>query len=176
MPSNIEIKAKVDDLERLAAVAEQLAGQPPEILVQEDTFFVISKGEGRLKLRVMETSRAELIYYERPDTCEAKQSIYQIVPVPDPVPLRNLLSSALGESITVRKTRRVYLVGQTRVHLDEVEDLGDYLELEVVLKPDQPSEEGQAIAATLIKELGIRPDDLVSCAYADLLRAKRTEA
>ncbi|MCI0565495.1 MAG: hypothetical protein MN733_44090, partial [Nitrososphaera sp.] len=66
----------------------------------------------------------------------------------------------------------VYLVGQTRVHIDEVENLGWFVELEVVLEPDQSTQEGLAIAHELINRLGINHQDFVDCSYVDLLNVK----
>ncbi|XP_036828544.1 uncharacterized protein LOC118947720 isoform X6 [Oncorhynchus mykiss] len=86
--------------------------------------------------------------------------------------LRNLmtvLADSLGVKGEVRKERRLFLVGQTRVHLDSVEGLGHYMELEVVLREDQRPEEGEAIARSLMKELGVGNDSLVTGAYVDLL-------
>ncbi|MEW6405591.1 MAG: class IV adenylate cyclase, partial [Chloroflexota bacterium] len=69
----------------------------------------------------------------------------------------------------VKKTRYLYMVGQTRVHLDDVEGLGQFLELEVVMRDGQPDAEGQAIAADLMKKLGVPESDLLEGAYMDLL-------
>jgi hypothetical protein len=73
-------------------------------------------------------------------------------------------------------TRLLYLVGQTRVHLDSVVGLGDFLELEVVLRPDQSPAEGQIIAAGLMRRLGIHDSDLIATAYADMLSASGRDA
>jgi adenylate cyclase class IV len=61
------------------------------------------------------------------------------------------------------------LVGQTRIHLDEVEDLGTFLELEVVLDEDQTTEEGAEIARKLMKDLDVADTTLIHQAYIDLL-------
>lgn len=61
------------------------------------------------------------------------------------------------------------MVGQTRVHCDKVEGLGDFAELEVVLEDDQSVEEGEAIANELMDKLGIDRSKLISCAYMDLI-------
>ena len=84
--------------------------------------------------------------------------------------MRGMLTCALGTVGRVRKRRRVYLVGQTRVHLDEVQGLGSFLELEVVLTPGQSAEDGQLIARELLAALGVADTDLIACAYVDLLR------
>jgi predicted adenylyl cyclase CyaB len=72
----------------------------------------------------------------------------------------------------VRKKRHLYLVGQTRVHLDEVEGLGEFMELEVVLRPGQSDSEGQSITQDLMILLGVRQEDLLEGAYMDLLEGK----
>jgi len=79
------------------------------------------------------------------------------------------LSAALGVVGVVRKRRTLYLIGPTRVHLDEVEGLGDFVELEVVLQPDQDVSDGVATAEDLMQKLGIRPTQLIEKAYIDLL-------
>lgn len=169
MPSNIEIKARVDDFPALCALAEELSGAPPEFITQRDTFFPCA--QGRLKLRELSENEGQLVAYSRPDTTASKQSDYLICPTSTPGLLLETLSKALGTGVVVAKLRRLYLVGQTRIHLDEVEGLGNFLELEVVLRPGQSAEEGHAIAAELMRALGIADSDLLACAYADLLAA-----
>jgi adenylate cyclase len=133
MALNIEIKARVRDFEGACAAAEELSDTPCEIIEQEDTFFPVP--QGRLKLRTLAPDSGQLIYYERPDTSGPKASHYIIAATPEPHDLETLLAAALGVRGVVRKTRRLYLVGPTRIHLDRVEGLGAFLELEVVLEP-----------------------------------------
>jgi predicted adenylyl cyclase CyaB len=167
MPTNIEIKARVRNFLDLKRRAESLSDSPLEVIPQDDTFFFISKG--RLKLRVLAPDRAQLVYYERPNQDGPKRSDYFIFNTNDPENLKTALSLALGIRGVVRKTRYLYMVGQTRVHLDDVEGLGQFMELEVVLRDDQSDAEGQAIANDLMKKLGIEPTDLIEGAYMDLL-------
>ena len=110
-----------------------------------------------------------MIQYVRPDAARARRSDYQIVATDQPAALRALLGAALGEAVVVRKQRELYRAGQTRVHLDQVEGLGSFLELEVVLGPGQSPAEGHAAAAELMSVLGIDESMLIPCAYADLL-------
>lgn len=173
MPTNIEIKARLTDVPSTRALAEALSDIPPQTFHQRDTFFRCA--HGRLKLREMSGGHAELIFYTRPDSAAAKQSDYDIAPVADPELLRGVLSRALGVTQTVVKTRVLYLVGQTRVHFDSVDGLGDFLEVEVVLRPGQDAAQGEAIAADLMCRLGIRDDDLCATAYADMLSASVAE-
>jgi predicted adenylyl cyclase CyaB len=167
MPANIEIKARVADLDRIKAIVEPLSSEAPVTLLQEDTFFACPNG--RLKMRRFADGSGELIFYNRPNTKGIRQSNYHKYEARDPVELNNLLSRAYGRAIVVKKKREVFIVGQTRVHLDEVMNLGSFVELEVVLRPDQDPNEGYRIAEGLMKELGIEQEDLIGGAYADLL-------
>ncbi|KAM6424701.1 adenylate cyclase CyaB-like [Rhynochetos jubatus] len=127
---------------------------------------------GRLKLRRTPDGRGELIFYERPDAAGPRLSCFRITPTDDPDGLEAVLARALGVLGAVRKRRLLYLVGQTRVHLDSVEGLGDFLELEVVLAEGQSAEDGERVARGLMERLGVREDDLVAGAYLDLLLAE----
>lgn len=167
MRSNIEIKALVHDFDQIRLGAESLSDTPVEVIPQEDIFFHTQKG--RLKLRILAANRAQLIYYTRPDQEGPKRSEYHIYETPDPENLKRVLELAYGIRGQVKKTRYLYLIGQTRVHLDEVEGLGQFMELEVVMAPGQSNAEGQAIAEELMSKLGVEKGDLLEGAYMDLL-------
>ena len=167
MPANIEIKARVRALAALRTRAEALSDVPVQVISQEDTFFNVR--EGRLKLRVLAADRGQLIYYSRPDQSGPKRSDYHIYETGDPAGLKSLLALALGVRGVVRKTRYLYLAGQTRIHLDDVQGLGQFIELEVVLRPGQTDADGQAVAADLMAKLGVEESDLLDGAYMDLL-------
>jgi predicted adenylyl cyclase CyaB len=170
MPSNIEIKANVRDFNAIRLKAELLSDTSVQVISQVDTFFTTNKG--RLKLRELSPAHAQLIYYERPNQGGPKRSEYHIFETSDPVNLKATLSLALGTRGVVRKTRYLFLVGQTRVHLDDVEGLGQFMELEVVLNPHQSDEDGQAIAEDLMSKLGVDKADLLEGAYMDLIETK----
>jgi predicted adenylyl cyclase CyaB len=167
MPTNIEIKAHVRDLAGLRSRAEAVSDTPVQVIPQEDTFFHTPKG--RLKLRQLQPDLAQLVYYERPDQDGPKRSNYHIFETRDPAGLKTALSMALGVRGIVRKTRYLYLAGQTRIHLDDVEGLGQFMELEVVLREGQSDADGQSIAENLMARLGVRSEDLLEGAYMDLL-------
>ena len=141
MPVNIEIKARVEDVDVLKANAETLSDTPVKVIPQEDTFFNTEKG--RLKLRVLAPDVGYLIYYERSDQDGPKRSDYHLAKTDDPENLKIALRLALGVRGVVRKTRNLYMVGQTRIHLDEVEGLGHFLELEVVMREGQSDAEAR---------------------------------
>ena len=167
MATNIEIKARIQDPDRLRELVEKLCDTPGEVLLQEDTFFHTPRG--RLKLRVLAPDRGQLIYYERENASGPKPSNYNISPTSDPDSLKTVLSAGLGVRGVVRKRRLVYVVGNTRIHLDEVEGLGSFLELEVVLSPGESPEAGKSMATELMGKLGIQESDLIEVAYIDLV-------
>jgi len=172
VPANIEIKARAKDFARQSALAEALGRESGDdgstIIEQEDTFFHVPTG--RLKLRVFSPRQGELIQYQRADQAGPKESRYTIAPTVDPASLLMALGDALGVLGVVRKRRRLIMCGQTRIHLDEVERLGRFIELEVVLLPGQTAAAGEAIARDLMSRLEIETDDLIETAYLDLLR------
>jgi adenylate cyclase class IV len=164
---NVEWKARARDLAAVERRTAQLATEGPLDLEQDDTFFACPAG--RLKLREFSGDRGELIFYRRADTGGPKLSRYIIAPTPAPAALREALELAYGVIGRVRKRRRLYLVGRTRVHLDRVEGLGDFVEIEVVLAREDRVEDGEAEARELMHALGVGPADLVVGAYLDLL-------
>ncbi|HDL85024.1 MAG TPA: CYTH domain-containing protein [Candidatus Acetothermia bacterium] len=171
MSTNVEIKAAVADLPALRKRVERISDAPGEEIYQEDTFCAVP--HGRLKLRVFSPERGELIYYERSDTLAPKPSHYLISTTSDPASLHAVLTASLGIIGQVRKHRTLFMVGNTRVHLDEVENLGTYMELEVVLNAGESTDNGEETAQALMDELRIDPSDLVKRAYVDLLNAAK---
>ena len=169
MAQNIEIKAVARDVERQRALAEKLCGGLTDTLRQRDTFFEVAVG--RLKLREFAAGNGELIHYQRPDQSDAKLSDYRISETSCAKTLRTVLSRALTPAGEVSKTRQLYLLGQTRIHFDQVQQLGDFIELEVVMRSDQPVDEGRSIVADIMRQLEISTADLINGAYIDLLNA-----
>ena len=169
MARNVEIKARIASVEALLPLALACADSPPELIAQDDTFFTCATG--RLKLRVFEGGSSELIAYARPDASGPKTSDYSIASVADADALRTTLSRALGACGRVIKTRTLLMAGRTRLHLDRVEGLGDFLELAVVLHDGESANDGVAVADALLARLQIQRSQLVAGAYVDLLRA-----
>ncbi len=168
MPRNIEIKARITNVEAILPRARQVAGGGPELILQDDTFFSVP--HGRLKLREFADGSAELIHYHRPDHGDTRASDYVRVPVPDAQTLREALARACGTAGRVRKQRWLLRAGTTRIHLDRVEGLGDFMELEVLLTEAQTDADGTAIAEALMQSLGLAGAERIAGAYLDLLR------
>lgn len=168
---NIEIKARIADRDAVEGRAAALADRGPIRIAQRDTFYRCT--DGRLKLRVFEDGSGELIQYRRPDTLAPSESSYTIYPTREPEILHAALANALGVRGVVRKVRTLYLAGVTRIHLDRVEGLGEFAELEVVLAPGQDAAAGYETAAGLVTALGIAEGDLLEPAYIDLIELDR---
>jgi adenylate cyclase class IV len=166
MARNIEIKARIASVEAVLARATSIADGAPVVIDQDDTFFAVA--HGRLKLRRFADGSAELIQYHRDDSADAKASDYVRVPVADADALAEALTRACGTRGRVRKRRLLLMAGQTRMHLDRVDGLGDFLELEVVLRDGQSDADGTAIAERLMTALAIAPEDRLAGAYLDL--------
>jgi homotetrameric cytidine deaminase len=158
---NLEIKARDSDpgrsLERALALGAEDRGE----IVQRDTYF--ARANGRLKLREQTPGGAELIQYRRPDDAGPRVSDYRIVPAPDAEALTAALDAALGTLVVVEKRRRLLLADGVRIHLDRVEGLGDFVELEAVGETDP------AAIDRLRAELGVDDGSLVAGGYSDLL-------
>ena len=169
MPTNIEVKASARNFAEIRKRAEALSNVPVVVIQQEDIFFNTERG--RLKLRILAPDRGEIIYYERPDQDGPKRSDYQIAETSDPENLKRVLEMAYGIRGIVKKTRYLYMIGQTRIHLDDVQGLGQFMELEVVMSDGQSDVEGQTIAEDLMQKLGIQKEDLVKGAYIDLIES-----
>ncbi len=166
---NVEIKARDLDPEGTVARCEALGAADQGVLCQRDTYF--SGRHGRLKLREQDGAAAELIAYRRADGEEPEESAFVRAPSADPAPLLEALSAALGVTVVVAKRRRLFLWENVRIHLDDVEGLGAFLELEAMVGPGLNSaHEAAEKVARLRAELDIRDEALVAVGYSDLLR------
>jgi adenylate cyclase class IV len=167
VPRNIEIKAKVDDLGVLRMRAAALASGASQLIDQMDTFFIVARG--RLKVRAFADGSGELIAYERSNEEGPKQSAYTRAECRDAAALCEALARVLPVRGIVVKHREVFLAGRTRIHLDRVEKLGAFVELEVALADGESQEAGRREAQELLKSLAISERDLVPVAYIDLI-------
>lgn len=166
---NIELKSRCEDIGAVTRAAEKLGARDMGVLHQRDTFFEAPKA--RLKLRELGDGTAELISYRRPDSVEARGSDYLIARIANPAELLAVLEHALGSTATVTKQRRLFLHANTRIHLDEVEGLGSFVELETVLS-GQTDEQALAELAQVVSALALDDEDRVAIPYVELLRQR----
>jgi homotetrameric cytidine deaminase len=169
MPSiNLELKAHDPNPQESEERCRALGASDQGVLHQRDTYF--AGRHGRLKLREEGGSGAELIAYRRPDTTEAEQSAFIRADAADPAALHKALAAALGETVVVVKRRRLWMWENVRIHLDDVEGLGTFIELEALIGPGlNTPEEAAAKVTHLRSELAIADDALVAVGYSDLL-------
>lgn len=174
MARNIEIKARVAGIDTLVDALGRLPADGPTEIFQDDTFFRCDNG--RLKLRAFSATQGELIFYQRDNQRGPKASFYVRAPTSEPDALRQALTLAHGQCGRVVKQRTLYLIGRTRVHLDRVQGLGEFLELEVVMDEAEPASAGVDEAHRLMAALGVQPHQLIEDAYVDLLARAPAEA
>jgi predicted adenylyl cyclase CyaB len=163
---NIELKARCADLSAAKAALAPLSIHDIGVQQQIDTYF--ASHHGRLKLREIVGMRAELIWYRRSDEARSRQSDYHIVPVPDPQKLKAALTAALGVRRQVRKRRHVLLWHNVRIHLDDVEGLGTFVEFEAVMSAKDDEATGHARLAELCQLMAISPTDRLAVSYIDM--------
>jgi adenylate cyclase class 2 len=137
MLRNIELKARCADLASAREAVRALGAREQGVLVQTDTYFHVPNG--RLKLREIRGAGAELIWYARPDSAGFRASDYVITPIADAQTALAVLSSALGVRARVHNRRELWLLENVRIHLDDVEELGTFVEYEAVI--DQAADE-----------------------------------
>lgn len=172
MARNVEIKASVRSVGDLLERISRIADSGPEDIEQDDTFFRCDNG--RLKLREFPGGSGELLFYRREGAGGPKTCDYEIVPVDEVDSLRSALSRAYGLAGRVRKRRTLYMAGRTRIHVDRVEGLGTFVELEVVLGEGESEKAGVREARELMEKLGIEDSALIDRPYVDLLNEKGT--
>jgi predicted adenylyl cyclase CyaB len=174
MGRNVEIKASVRSIADLHERVSRMARSAPTQIQQDDTFFKCDNG--RLKLRSFSDGSGELIFYRRVGAEGPKTSFYEVVPMRAADSMRSALSLAYGQVGRVRKQRTVYMVGRTRVHIDQVEGLGTFMELEVVLAEGESEVLGVQEARELMAALGIPESALIDRPYVDLLNERGIQA
>ena len=166
---NVELKATDPDPARSLAVCLELGAADEGTLVQRDTYFRVP--EGRLKLREQQPGGATLIQYARDDRPEARESRYRLIDVPDAESARTALDESLGTLAIVEKERRLLLWEGVRIHLDTVQGLGSFVELEGVAPEGSDLSGEHDRVARLREALGIDEARILSDSYSDLVLA-----
>ncbi len=167
--TNIEFKARCSDLPRIRQAIKSLDHRYVGEDNQIDTYFRVPKGRLKLRQGNIET---KLIYYSRPDGTAPKQSDVQLYAAPDPEILLRLLTTAMGIDVRVVKRREIYFVDNVKLHLDNVEELGTFVEAEAIdADGTRGVEELKQQCDYFLSLFKISPDDLVATSYSDLLRS-----
>jgi len=163
---NVEIKARCADLSAMARAVAAAGAVHESDLAQCDTYFEVRRG--RLKLRQQDGSADALIFYRRADHAAPKVSRYELIPIAPDQRIGTILEQALGLKTRVRKRRQLWRLDNIRIHLDEVERLGSFIEFEVEILPGRDPAGCRVQAEALLMRLGIAQTDLLAGSYSDL--------
>lgn len=111
-----------------------------------------------------------LIFYERTNQSGPKRSdVWLYRPEADPA-LKALLTAALGVRIIVDKRREICFIDNVKFHIDRVEGLGAFVEIEAIDEDGSIGEEAlRAQCEAYLRLFRISPEDLVALSYSDLL-------
>ncbi|MDZ4819083.1 MAG: class IV adenylate cyclase [Planctomycetota bacterium] len=164
---NIEIKARLVDFSAALCVAARLATADLGTLIQRDTYFRCLTG--RLKLREINSDQAQLIQHQRSNEANPRPSDYTVLELIAAEPLKSMLSSTLSILTVVEKTRRLFIYEGVRIHLDQVKELGDFLELEAVLTDNLDESTAQHRIQWLLEQFGITQSDYCQFSYSDMI-------
>jgi adenylate cyclase, class 2 len=170
---NVEIKARTN---KSAAIRNYLLNNGAEfkgVDEQTDTYFNIDNG--RLKLRQGKIEN-NLIFYNRPNQAGPKQSDFDLLKVEDENVLLNILARALGIKVVVHKKREIYYIQNVKSHLDFLDDLGEFVEIEASNKvhPIETSKLHEQ-CAYYMREFGIEQEDLLNLSYSDMFINRANE-
>ncbi len=168
---NIEFKARLKDIDHAVEMARGINAEDRGDLLQTDTYFHATAG--RLKIRQIGDNReGQLVAYDRTDLPEARSCDYDLVHVPHAADLIAALAKTLGVRTVVRKTRRLFLWKNIRIHLDSVDDLGIFLEFEAVIGEEDDPEQARHDLQFLSEKFSVAPEDILSQSYCDMVEQR----
>jgi predicted adenylyl cyclase CyaB len=172
MPQNLELKARISSVSEATRIARRLKAKARGVLHQRDIYYLVRSG--RLKLRIISKRPAELIFYTRPNKRGSRYSDYVLLPVSNSKSTNELFTTLFGQKVVVEKKRRLFLLKNSRIHLDEVRGLGAFIEFEVLVKHGK--RQAQKLLEFLTAEFDIKRTATVAVSYSDLIfNSKRTK-
>ena len=164
---NLEIKALYNPLPETEDILNKLGAEFVSAETQTDTYFRVDNG--RLKIRQIENGPSQLIQYFRNNTEGAKQCNYALVTLRDVNKISRMLKRVHGILVTVTKKRKIWIWRKVRIHLDEVENLGNYIEFEAMLSDEDIEDEAENKIGFLMRRLKVGEDAMIGESYSDLL-------
>ena len=167
---NVEIKARCSDGSFIRNYLLSHHAEYKGVDEQTDTYFNVPNG--RLKLREGNIEN-NLIFYERTNQAGPKNSHFHLVKVEDAAGLKDVLTKSMGIKVIVQKRREIYYIKNVKFHLDEVQGLGSFVEIEagnILADLEQAQLKDQCDFYT--REFGIKEEDLIEVSYSDMLLKK----
>lgn len=167
---NIELKAKYSRFAYARKCVLKLGGDHHETIHQTDVYFRIP--DGRMKLRYIRGASGYLVFYKRNDNPEPRASEYYIYDTKNPEALEKVLTKAHGMLAKVQKKREVHLIDNVRIHLDDVNGLGQFIEFEAVLSSEKSAVEEKQKLENYMKLFAIDHTKLQAISYLDMVLAQ----
>jgi len=165
---NIEVKANTNNTEAIRDFLYKHKADFKGVDEQTDTYFNVNSG--RLKLRQGNIEN-NLIYYNRANSSGPKESNFDLVKIDEANELREMLTKAIGVKVVVKKRREIYYIDNVKFHLDSLDGLGNFVEIEASNKNyNITNEKLYEQCNYYVKEFGIKDEDLVNVSYSDMLR------
>jgi predicted adenylyl cyclase CyaB len=169
VPRNIEVKIRVRELAPIRVAVLAAGARSRGVEAQIDRYYELAGGR-RVKLRVRDGATAEMIRYDRPETSGVRASTYEVTPVRDPDAGVCMVPKDAPVSI-VRKRRELLVIDNVRIHLDDVDGLGTFLELEAVVDPAHDDDTCRRQVSALLDTLGLATIEPIRASYGELVRA-----
>jgi adenylate cyclase class 2 len=166
---NVEFKAELRDLPLARTLCRKVRAAMVETLQQTDTYYRLA--DGRLKKRETAGHPTEYIFYHRDNAPRARISRFNIYSLEQARAHFGSLDQAPW--VVVRKKREVWMHTGVRIHLDQVEHLGTFIEFEALVTPRQPVAQCHQQVHLLRQALGPVIGELLSHSYADMLATER---
>ena len=166
---NVEIKARCADPEAVRDALRQHGAERRGLDHQIDTYFACASGRLKLRRGNIETA---LIHYQRADQAGPKESHVCLYHPHDADALEALLRAALEVRVVVDKQREIWFAGNVKMHVDEVEGLGSFVEIEAI--DDDGSHTRESLLAqcqTWMEHFGVSDEDLLTSSYSDMVSA-----
>ena len=171
MAKNLEIKAHCKNTDKTEELIKKIATSFLGTDHQIDTYFFTKNG--RFKLRESSLSGSYLIPYIRNDQTNAKLSLYEKIDVENAKNVKSIFENLLGIDVIVKKKRKIYLFKNVRIHLDEISNLGSFIEFEAVFdKSNSNEKEENEKINFLLNYLDVKQEDLISKSYENLMKDK----
>lgn len=169
---NVEIKARCNDPELVRSYLMAHEADFKGTDEQTDTYFNVSNGRLKLREGIIENN---LIYYNRNNQPGPKSSQFNLIKVEDAKGLKEVLERSCGIKMVVKKRREIYYINNVKFHIDEVPELGSFVEIEAGnILADKTEAELLTQCNFYLNEFGIKDEDLVSVSYSDLLMKVKT--
>jgi len=167
---NIEIKARTNNTDEIRNWLIDHKADFKGTDWQTDIYFNVKNG--RLKLRKGNIEN-NLIFYLRPDQEGPKQSNFQLLKVDNPDLLLEMLLHAIGIRTVVKKKREIYYIDNVKFHIDEVPELGNFVEIEATNINNEHSREQLLEQCNhYMHALNIEETDLLDRSYSDMILEK----